>query len=91
LYKLCTQLTDLHWDDSIGRNHAVTETPLMKKYHDLGTTMNILPLNLIGGLPTCNLQSDTFERAENNSEEWLAADYLGRRVACAHCLTACII
>jgi aldehyde:ferredoxin oxidoreductase len=69
---------------------AVTETPLMKKYHELGTAMNVLPLNLIGGLPTRNLQSGSFEEAENISGERLAADYLGRRVACAHCPTACI-
>jgi aldehyde:ferredoxin oxidoreductase len=69
---------------------AVTETPLMKKYHELGTAMNVSPLNLIGGLPTRNLQSSTFEGAENISGERLAADYLGRRVACAHCPTACI-
>ena len=69
---------------------AVTETPLMKKYHDLGTAMNVSPLNLIAGLPTRNLQSGTFEGAEKISGETLAADYLGRRVACAHCPTACI-
>ena len=69
---------------------AVTETPLMKKYHELGTAMNVSPLNLIAGLPTRNLQSGTFEGAENISGERLAADYLGRRVACAHCPTACI-
>ena len=69
---------------------AVTETPLMKKYHQLGTAMNVSPLNLIGGLPTRNLQSGTFEGAGNISGERLAADYLGRRVACAHCPTACV-
>jgi aldehyde:ferredoxin oxidoreductase len=69
---------------------AATETPLMKKYHDLGTAMNVSPLNLIGGLPTRNLQAGTFEGAENISGERLAADYLGRRVACAHCPVACI-
>jgi aldehyde:ferredoxin oxidoreductase len=69
---------------------AVTETSLMKKYHELGTSMNVMPLNLIGGLPTRNLQSGSFEGAENISGERLAADYLGRRVACAHCPTACV-
>jgi aldehyde:ferredoxin oxidoreductase len=69
---------------------AVTETPLMKKYHELGTAMNVSPLNLIGGLPTRNLQSGSFEGAEAISGERLAADYLGRRVACVHCPTACI-
>lgn len=69
---------------------AATETPLMKKYHDLGTAMNVAPLNLIGGLPTRNLQSGTFSGAEKICGERLAADYLGRRVACAHCPVACI-
>ena len=69
---------------------AVTKTTLMKKYHDLGTPMNVLPLNTIGALPTRNLQSGRFEGAEAISGERLAEDYLGRRVACAHCPTACI-
>jgi aldehyde:ferredoxin oxidoreductase len=69
---------------------AVTKTTLMKKYHDLGTSMNVLPLNTIGALPTRNLQSGRFEGAEAISGERLAEDFLGRRVACAHCPTACI-
>ncbi len=69
---------------------AVTKTTLMKKYHDLGTSMNVLPLNMIGALPTRNLQSGRFEGAEAISGERLAEDFLGRRVACAHCPTACI-
>jgi aldehyde:ferredoxin oxidoreductase len=69
---------------------AATSSNLMKKYHDLGTPMNVLPLNEIGGLPTRNLQSGSFEGAEAISGERLAADYLGRRVACAHCPVACI-
>jgi len=69
---------------------SATETPLMKKYHDLGTAMNVSPLNLIGGLPTMNLKSGSFDGAENISGERLAEDYLGRRVACAHCPVACI-
>ena len=35
---------------------AVT-SPVMKKYHDLGTAENVLPLNALGGLPTRNLQA----------------------------------
>ena len=62
----------------------------MKKYHDLGTAMNVLPLNAIGALPTRNLQSARFEGAEAISGERLAEEYLGRRVACAHCPVACI-
>jgi len=69
---------------------AVTKTKLMKKYHELGTSMNVLPLNTIGALPTRNLKSGRFEGAEAISGERLAQDFLGRRVACAHCPTACI-
>ena len=69
---------------------AATQSPLMKKYHELGTPMNVIPLDAIGGLPTRNLQSGHFEGAESISGERLAADFLGRRVACAHCPVACI-
>lgn len=67
-----------------------TESPLMRKYHEIGTPMNVVPLDAIGALPTRNLQSGRFEGAEAISGERLAADYLGRRVACAHCPVACI-
>ena len=43
---------------------SATESPLMKKYHELGTPMNVIPLDAIGGLPTRNLQSGRFEGAE---------------------------
>lgn len=74
--------------DSIFR--AATESELMKKYHQIGTPINVLPLDAIGALPTRNLQSGRFEGAEAISGERLAADYLGRRVACAHCPVACV-
>ncbi len=69
---------------------AATESPLMQKYHELGTAMNVLPLDAIGALPTRNLRSGRFEGAEAISGENLARNYLGRRVACAHCPVACI-
>jgi aldehyde:ferredoxin oxidoreductase len=69
---------------------AATQSALMRKYHELGTAMNILPLNAIRALPTRNLQSGQFEGAEAISGEQLASGYLGRRVACAHCPVACI-
>jgi aldehyde:ferredoxin oxidoreductase len=69
---------------------SATRSPLMKKYHDLGTPMNVLPLNELGALPTRNLQSARFEGAASISGEALAERYLGRRVACAHCPVACI-
>jgi len=69
---------------------AATESPLMVKYHELGTPMNILPLNAIGALPTRNLQAGTLDGAVEISGERMAERYLGRRVACAHCPVACI-
>jgi aldehyde:ferredoxin oxidoreductase len=69
---------------------AATRSELMRKYHELGTTMNVLPLNEVGGLPTRNLQQASFEGADRISGEHMAEAYLGRRLACAHCPVACI-
>lgn len=67
-----------------------TESELMKKYHELGTAMNVEPLNVLGGLPARNLEAGHFEGAAQISGKALAENYLGRRVACAHCPVACI-
>lgn len=69
---------------------AAITSPVMKKYHDLGTAGNILPLNEIGGLPTRNLKEATFEGASRISGETFAEQYLGRRLACSHCPIGCI-
>ncbi len=69
---------------------VIVGSPLMKKYHDLGTPMNVLVLNKIGALPTKNLRSVRFDHADKLSGEYLAENYLGRRLACAHCPVACI-
>jgi len=63
---------------------------LTKKYHELGTSENVIPLNLLGALPTKNLQSAQFSYAEVLSGENLAQNYLGRRIACSHCPVGCI-
>ncbi|MHC1564637.1 MAG: aldehyde ferredoxin oxidoreductase family protein [Candidatus Hecatellaceae archaeon] len=68
----------------------ITKSDLMKKYHELGTAKNILPLNKLGGLPTRNLSSASFDQAENISGESFAEKHLGRRVACSHCPVSCI-
>lgn len=68
---------------------AVT-SGLMRKYHELGTPMNVNPLNELGGLPTMNLNTGRFEHAEEMSGEALASKYLGRRLACSNCPVACI-
>ena len=69
---------------------ATTESSLFKKYHELGTAVNVLPLDALGALPTRNLQAGHYEGAAHISGERLAEEYLGRRVACAHCPVACI-
>jgi aldehyde:ferredoxin oxidoreductase len=66
------------------------ESPLMRKYHDIGTSSNILPLNALKALPSLNLKQTSLSNAENISGENLAEKYLGRRVACSHCPVACI-
>jgi aldehyde:ferredoxin oxidoreductase len=65
-------------------------TAEMRKYHELGTSMNVIPLNKLRALPTKNLQTSKFENAEAISGETLEKNFLGRRVACAHCPVACI-
>lgn len=69
---------------------TATESPLMKKYHEIGTPMNVLALNISNGLPTKNLKLSSFEDAEKISGEKIAEGYLGKRLACAHCPVACI-
>ena len=69
---------------------AAVESTAMKKYHDLGTAVNVLSLNKIKALPTRNLKSAEFEKANTISGEHLAETKLGRRVACTHCPVACI-
>jgi aldehyde:ferredoxin oxidoreductase len=69
---------------------AATQSPAMKKYHDLGTPMNVLPLHELGALPTRNLREARFDGAATISGEAIAEKYLGRRLACSHCPVACI-
>jgi aldehyde:ferredoxin oxidoreductase len=48
-----------------------TDTELMAKYHDLGTPVNVEPLNAAGALPTLNMQQNRFEGADAISGEVL--------------------
>ena len=68
---------------------SCTSSPT-KKYHELGTSENILPLNALSALPTRNFKETSFEKAEALSGENLATNYLGRRIACSHCPVGCI-
>jgi len=67
-----------------------TDTDNMAKYHDVGTPVNIVPLNKFGGLPTFNLQASSFEHAENISGEAFAEKNLVRKLACTGCPVGCI-
>jgi aldehyde:ferredoxin oxidoreductase len=69
--------------------NSAVKSPLMRKYHELGTAVNVSPLNEMGALPTRNLINTKFEADEIYGEN-LAEKYLGRRVACIHCPVACI-
>ncbi|MCG8533327.1 MAG: aldehyde ferredoxin oxidoreductase [Desulfovibrionales bacterium] len=67
----------------------ITQTGKMKKYHDLGTPQNILPLNELNALPWNNLQK-THGDAEGISGETFAEQLLLRQVACSGCPVGCI-
>jgi len=81
--KMYRELYDEIYDTAV-------KSPIMRKYHDLGTPANVLPLNELGALPTKNLKQSKFEYAEKISGESLAEHYLGRRIACSNCPVACI-
>ncbi|MCL4436476.1 MAG: aldehyde ferredoxin oxidoreductase family protein [Thaumarchaeota archaeon] len=70
--------------------NRTVKSPAMKKYHDLGTAVNISPLNELKALPTENLKQNSFDQAGGISGESIAEKYLGRRVACSHCPVSCI-
>ena len=67
-----------------------TNTELMSKYHDLGTSVNIEPLNAAGALPTYNLKQASFEAADAISGEAFAVNNLVRKIACTGCPVGCI-
>ncbi len=66
------------------------KTPVMRKYHVLGTPENVLLLNYAKGLPTNNFQQSTFEHADEISGELFVQKYLTRRLACNTCPVGCI-
>ncbi len=68
----------------------VTDSDLMKKYHDLGTAANIIPLSKINGLPVRNYSQGFFESAHLISGEAMADKHLAQKIACAGCQVGCI-
>ena len=70
--------------------NTATDSPVMKKYHDIGTPINIKTLNTLKALPIKNLQKSTSESIKPLTGEEMAKNHLARRVACAHCPVACV-
>jgi aldehyde:ferredoxin oxidoreductase len=68
----------------------LVETEIMQKYHGLGTTGNVEPLNALGALPVRNLQASSYPEAVNLSGETLARETLIRKIACSGCPIGCI-
>ena len=65
-------------------------TDIMSKYHDVGTPINIEPLNDIGALPTENLRRSSYEKASDISGEAFSKKNLARKMACVGCPVGCI-
>ncbi len=74
--------------DKIYKEVAALEP--MKKYHDLGTAENVMPLNAIGALPTRNFSAPRFEFAHRISGEHFAKELLVKKMACPGCPLECI-
>jgi aldehyde:ferredoxin oxidoreductase len=71
--------------------HAkVTATDMMEKYHNLGTPVNVLPLNELKSLPWRNLQATADPDAEKVSGEEFADKLLMSNAACSGGPVGCI-
>jgi aldehyde:ferredoxin oxidoreductase len=67
-----------------------TESDAMKKYHELGTPVNVVPLSTAGGLPTRNLTATSFESAQEIDGVTFAEEILLRKISCSGCPIGCI-
>ncbi|MCL2588978.1 MAG: aldehyde:ferredoxin oxidoreductase, partial [Oscillospiraceae bacterium] len=70
--------------------HKCTSTDLMTKYHDVGTPINVAPLNTMNALPSYNLQRSSVDYVDEVSGERFANDFLVRKVSCAGCPVGCV-
>lgn len=68
----------------------MTATEMMSKYHNLGTPVNITPLNDLKSLPIRNLLQTSDPETAGISGEKFAEDLLIRNAACAGCPVGCI-
>ena len=71
-------------------DRLINETHFMKKYKDLGTAANVLPLNVLGALPSKNFSRSTFDKADEVSGENFARKVLEKKTTCPTCSVACI-
>jgi aldehyde:ferredoxin oxidoreductase len=68
----------------------VLHTDAMKKYHELGTPANVVPLNELGALPAYNFRQGYFGEAEEIGGEAFAENDLLMKRACSGCQIGCI-
>ncbi len=68
----------------------VTATDMMKKYHNLGTPVNLQGLNDIKSLPWRNLQATSDPAINQLDGQRFATDTLLRNSACSGCPVGCI-
>ncbi len=68
----------------------VTATDMMKKYHDLGTPVNVAVLNNLKALPCRNLQQTSDPDIGGITGETFAEETLLRNQACSGCPIGCI-
>ncbi|WP_027186339.1 aldehyde ferredoxin oxidoreductase N-terminal domain-containing protein [Desulfovibrio inopinatus] len=68
----------------------VTSTQMMQKYHNLGTPVNVMPLNELKSLPWRNMQATHDDDATKISGETFASDVLMHNSACSGCPVGCI-
>jgi aldehyde:ferredoxin oxidoreductase len=68
----------------------LTATDMMKKYHDLGTPVNLAVLNNLKALPCRNLQQTNNSQIDGITGETFAEKTLLRNQACSGCPIGCI-
>jgi aldehyde:ferredoxin oxidoreductase len=71
-------------------NSLINHAPAMRKYKDLGTAANVLPLNELGALPSRNFSRSSYDKAGEVSGENFARVVLEKKVTCPGCSVACI-
>lgn len=82
---------DSRYSKLFGEVHRkVTDSGMMKKYHDLGTPANLKTLNDLQALPWRNLQATADEAVNRISGERFADEALLRNSACSGCPVGCI-